>query len=380
MKRRAVEIGESGVGDLGRMVRDGMGAMKNGTSKIRVLIVDDSAIVRKMLSSSLEGESDIEVVGTAPDPYIARNKIIELSPDVLTLDLEMPRMDGLTFLRKIMQFRPLPVIVISSIAGPASHAAFEALQIGAVEVLAKPSGPYSVGTLGTTLAYKIRAAARARLRTSGAPMPAPSAPAPHQRPANGAAKGIIAIGASTGGTEAITQVLMHLPEEVPPVLITQHMPPVFTGYFAERLNKLCPFEVKEATDGDEVVSGRVLIAPGDYHMLLVRQGNSLRVRTDHGPQVCYQRPAVDVMFASVAAVAGKEAVGALLTGMGSDGARGLLKMREAGASTIAQDEESCVVFGMPREAIRLGGAEQVLPLSKIASAILTRAEQRTVRF
>jgi two-component system chemotaxis response regulator CheB len=362
------------------MVRDGVGAMGNGAAKIRVLIVDDSAIVRRMLTSALEAEPDIEVVGTAPDPYVARNKIIELSPDVLTLDLEMPRMDGLTFLRKLMHGRPLPVIVISSIAGPASQAAFEALQIGAVEVLAKPSGPYSVGNLGATLAYKVRAAARARLKIPGALPPVPPVVVPPPRPTNGAAKGLIAIGASTGGTEAITQVLLHLPAEIPPILITQHMPPVFTGYFAERLNKLCPFEVKEASDGDEVVSGRVLIAPGDYHMLLARRGNSLRVRTDQGPQVCYQRPAVDVMFASVADVAGREAVGALLTGMGSDGARGLLKMREAGASTIAQDEESCVVFGMPREAIRLGGAEQVLPLAKIASAIVARAEQRSVRF
>jgi two-component system, chemotaxis family, protein-glutamate methylesterase/glutaminase len=357
-----------------------VGAMTNGTSKIRVLIVDDSAIVRRMLSSALESEPDIEVVGTAPDPFVARNKIIELSPDVMTLDLEMPRMDGLTFLRKLMNARPIPVIVISSIAGPASHAAFEALQIGAVEVLAKPNGPYSVGSLGATLAYKIRAAARARLRVPGALTPVQHEPVPHPRPANGAAKGIIAIGASTGGTEAITQVLMHLPAEIPPILITQHMPPVFTGYFAERLNKICRFEVKEAADGDEVVSGRALIAPGDFHMLLTRRGNSLRIRTDHGPQVCYQRPAVDVMFASIADVAGKEAVAALLTGMGADGARGLLKMREAGASTIAQDEETCVVFGMPREAIRLGGAEQVLPLSKIAGAILARAEQCTARF
>jgi two-component system, chemotaxis family, protein-glutamate methylesterase/glutaminase len=320
------------------------------------------------------------VVGTAPDPYVARTKIIELSPDVLTLDIEMPRMDGLTFLRKLMQARPLPVIVISSIAGPASQAAFEALQIGAVEVLAKPSGPYSVGNLGNTLAYKIRAAARARLKTPGTSLPAPQQAPPPRPPATGSAKGIIAIGASTGGTEAISQVLLHLPAAVPPIVITQHMPPVFTGYFAERLNKLCPFEVKEAQDGDEVIAGRVLIAPGDFHMLLSRRGNSLRVRTDHGPQVCYQRPAVDVMFASVAEVAGKEAVGALLTGMGSDGAHGLLRMRQSGASTIAQDEESCVVFGMPREAIRLGAAEQVLPLSKIASAIMVSAEQRTVRF
>jgi two-component system chemotaxis response regulator CheB len=325
------------------------------------------------------------VVGTAPDPFVARDKVIELKPDVLTLDLEMPRMDGLTFLRKLMHGHPLPVIVISSIAAPSSHVAFEALQIGAVEVLAKPSGPYSVGDLGATLAYKIRAAARARLKTNGHAAASPQAtaapPPPPPRPMNGsAAKGLIAIGASTGGTEAITQVLTRLPAEIPPILITQHMPPVFTGYFAERLNKICPFEVKEAADGDEVVSGRVLIAPGDFHMLLTRHGNGLRIRTDQGPQVCYQRPAVDVMFASIAATVGNQTVAALLTGMGADGARGMLKLREAGASTIAQDEESCVVFGMPREAIRLGGAEQVLPLTKIAAAILARAEQRTVRY
>jgi two-component system, chemotaxis family, protein-glutamate methylesterase/glutaminase len=355
--------------------------------KIRVLLVDDSAIVRKILCSALESESDIEVVGTAPDAYVARDKILALRPDVLTLDIEMPRMDGITFLRKLMHYQPLPVIIISSLGGPACEAAFEALRAGAVEVLAKPSGPYSVGDLRTSLANKIRAAASARsmaripvARIPVTPIPevvplrtTRPAPSPRMNTSHG---GIIAIGASTGGTEALTEILTRLPPEVPPILITQHMPPVFTGYFAARLDKLCPFEVKEAVDGDEVVPGRALIAPGNFHMLLSRTGNTLRVRTDHGPQVCYQRPSVDVMFTSVARVAGPGAVGALLTGMGADGAQGLLRIRKAGGSTIAQNEESCVVFGMPREAIRLDAAERVLSLSQIPAAILRCTAQR----
>ncbi|HEY4045347.1 MAG TPA: chemotaxis response regulator protein-glutamate methylesterase [Acidobacteriaceae bacterium] len=351
--------------------------MNEDRRKIRVLLVDDSAIVRKMLCSALESESDIEVVGTAPDPYVARDKILALRPDVLTLDIEMPRMDGITFLRRLMHYKPLPVIIISSLRGAACEATFEALRAGAVEVLAKPSGPYSVGALRTSLANKIRAAAGARMMTRVLEVSPPNTSGPGPlRQMDTSHGGIIAIGASTGGTEALTEILTHLPPEMPPILITQHMPPVFTGYFAARLDKLCPFEVKEARDGDEVVPGRALIAPGDFHMLLSRTGNSLRVRTDHGPQVCYQRPAVDVMFTSVARVAGPDAVGALLTGMGADGAQGLLRIRKAGGSTIAQNEESCVVFGMPREAIRLDAAERVLSLSQIPNAILRCTAQR----
>lgn len=359
--------------------------------KTRVLIVDDSAIVRKILTEALAAESDLEVVGTAPDPFIARDKIVALQPDVLTLDIEMPRMDGLTFLRKLMRHHPMPVIVISSLGQASCHAALEALRIGAVEVLAKPGGPYSVGDLRLNLASSIRAAAAARVRRiasdapaaattapaasaappkSPAPAPAPvalPAPVPTARPAN-AAK-LIAIGASTGGTEAIREVLMRLPAQSPPIVIAQHIPPVFSMAFAKRLNEICQVEVREAVDGDELRPGLALVAPGDRHMLLVGSGRGYRVAVRDGPRVCWQRPSVDVLFASVAEAAGKDAVGAILTGMGSDGAHGLLRMKQTGARTIAQDEASCVVFGMPREAIRLGAADRVLPLDRIAAAI-----------
>lgn len=335
--------------------------------KIKVLIVDDSALVRRILSDSLADQPDIEVVGTAADPYIARDMILELSPDVLTLDIEMPRMDGLTFLRKLMQHRPMPVIVISSLAQASCHAAMRALEEGAVEALGKPSGPYSVGDLKKTLAERIRAAAKARVRIphpAGAPRAANSA--------IGALKpnSIIAIGASTGGTEAIRMVLETLPENLPGTVITQHIPAGFSKAFSERLNHLCRMEVKEAADGDEVHPGRVLIAPGGLHMVLRRAGSGYRVAVKDGPRVCYQRPSVDVLFRSVADEAGPHAVAALLTGMGSDGATGLSQIRQAGGSTIAQNEETCVVFGMPREAIRMGAAAQVLPLQRVAPEIL----------
>jgi len=332
--------------------------------KIRVLVVDDSAIVRKVLTDALSGEPDLEVVGTAPDPFVARDKVVALQPDVLTLDIEMPRMDGLTFLRRLMHHHPLPVIVISSLGQSSCRQALEALQLGAVEVLAKPSGPYSVGDLRLTLAAKIRAAAAARIR------PAVPAVPPALVPARLRHCGVMAIGASTGGTEAIREVLTRLPASSPGLVITQHIPPVFSHAFAQRLNELCHIEVAEARDGDEVRPGRALIAPGDFHLLLRRVNGGLRVAVKTGPKVCYQRPSVDVLFSSVAEAAGADAVGVLLTGMGSDGAQGLLRMRQAGARTIAQDEATSVVFGMPREAVRLGGAARVLPLGRIAAAML----------
>jgi len=344
------------------------------TRPIRVLIVDDSAIVRKILSEALAGEPDLEVVGSAPDPYVARDKILSLRPDVLTLDIEMPRMDGLTFLKKLMHFHPMPAVVISSLTQPSCRAAVEALELGAVEVLAKPGGPYSVGELRNTLAAKIRAAAVSRVRR---PQPMTDQPV---RPAAAVApparntlssNTIIAIGASTGGTEAIAAVLTKLPASIPGIVIAQHIPPQFSRAFASRLNDLCAFEVKEAEEGDEVRPGRALVAPGDYHMLLRYMGGRYSVNVKTGPRVCYQRPSVDVLFSSVAEAAGNRAVGVLLTGMGADGAQGLLKMRRAGARTIAQDEASCVVFGMPREAILLGAAEQVLALAAVANGILT---------
>jgi two-component system chemotaxis response regulator CheB len=340
---------------------------------IRVLIVDDSAIVRKILTEALAGESDLEVVGSAPDPYVARDKILALRPDVLTLDIEMPRMDGLTFLKKLMHFHPIPVVVISSLTQPSCRIAVEALELGAVEVLAKPGGPYSVGELRHTLAAKIRAAAVSRVRRSQsiddeAVVKKPLAAAPAHSSLSSTT--VIAIGASTGGTEAIVAVLTKLPASSPGVVIAQHIPPQFSRAFANRLNEICPLEVKEAEDGDVVCPGRVLVAPGDFHMLLRNTGGRYSVNVKTGPKVCYQRPSVDVLFSSVSGAIGNRAIGVLLTGMGADGAQGLLKIRNAGGRTIAQDEATCVVFGMPREAILLGAAEQVLPLLQIANGIL----------
>jgi two-component system chemotaxis response regulator CheB len=334
--------------------------------RIRVLIVDDSAIVRKLLSEALSGEPDIEIAGTAPDPYVARDKILSLKPDVLTLDIEMPRMDGLTFLRKLMRFHPMPVVVISSLAQPSCRTAVEALELGAVEVLAKPGGPYSIGDLRQILGAKVRAAAAARLR----PRVETGAPAPPEAATALPPDTVIAIGASTGGTEAIASVLSRLPASTPATLIAQHIPPHFSRAFAQRLNQLCAMEVREAADGEPVRPGVALIAPGDFHLLLRRSGSGYYAAVKTGPRVCYQRPSVDVLFQSVAETAGERAVGALLTGMGSDGAQGLLRMRRSGAHTIAQDESSCVVFGMPREAIALGAAASVVPLNRIPEAIL----------
>jgi two-component system chemotaxis response regulator CheB len=296
---------------------------------------------------------------------------------VLTLDIEMPRMDGLTFLKKLTHFHPLPVVVISSLTQPACRIAIQALESGAVEVLAKPGGPYSVGDLRQTLATKIRAAAVARVPQRSLATPASAAvhtpaAAPSALAMSHAASGlVIAIGASTGGTEAIASVMMRLPASCPGVVIAQHIPPGFSRAFAARLNETCALKVKEAEDGDELQSGIALVAPGDLHMLLRKSARGYFVTIKTGPRVSYQRPSVDVLFSSVAEAAGASAIGVLLTGMGSDGAQGLLAMRRAGARTFAQDEASCVVFGMPREAIALGAVERVLPLSRIPEAILT---------
>jgi two-component system chemotaxis response regulator CheB len=310
---------------------------------------------------------------------VARDKILALSPDVLTLDIEMPRMDGLTFLKKLMHFHPLPAIIISSLAQPSCLAAIQALEFGAVEVLAKPGGPYSVGELRHNLAQKVRAAAAARIRrpepasvasetklTEPARLTAPMLPAGT----------VLAIGASTGGTEAIAHVLSRLPQSCPGIVITQHIPAQFSRAFAKRLNDLCAMDVKEAEDGDTLRAGLALIAPGDFHMLLRDGGGRYYVSVKTGPRVCYQRPSVDVLFSSVADAARADAVGVLLTGMGNDGARGLLKMRQAGARTIAQNEATCVVYGMPREAVELGAAAQVLPLPAIAEAMLAARSRR----
>jgi two-component system chemotaxis response regulator CheB len=337
--------------------------------KIRVMVVDDSAIVRKILSETIALESDMEVVATAPDPYVARDKILALKPDVLTLDIEMPRMDGLTFLKKLMKFHPMPVIIISSLTKASCDVSLEALASGAVEAMEKPGGPYSIGELREGLAQKIRAAAGARVAR---PAPSVVVPPPRVSQALTAMQNdmVIAIGASTGGTEAIHNVLTQLPGNIPGIVITQHIPKHFSTSFAKRLDGACAFEVKEAEDGDEVRPGRALLAPGDFHMTLRSGARGYYVQVQDGPKICYQRPAVDIMFASVANAARSHAIGVLLTGMGADGAQGMLSMRNAGARTIAQDEQSCVVYGMPREAVRLNAVDQVLPLSSIPAAIV----------
>jgi len=344
------------------------------SQKIRVLIVDDSAIVRKIFTEELSKEPDIEVVATAPDPYVARDKIVLLKPDVVTLDIEMPRMDGLTFLKKLMRYYPLPVIVVSSLTPKGSKMALEALEEGAVEVLSKPGGAYSVGDMSVQLKERIRAAARVKmLRTS----PSDITRAPVKMMTNGLSETtqkIIAIGASTGGTEALKEVLVPMPANAPGILVVQHMPAHFTTAFAERLNGLCSVQVREARDGDSVISGQALIAPGNFHMLLRRSGARYYVAVKEGPFVHHQRPSVDVLFNSVAQYAGKNAVGVILTGMGADGAQGLLKMKQAGARTVAQDEESCVVFGMPKEAIKAGAVDRIVPLSQICQEVIRQIE------
>ncbi len=340
--------------------------------KIRVLVVDDSAVVRKVFTEELTREGDIEVVGTAPDPYVARDKIVQLKPDVVTLDIEMPRMDGITFLRKLMRYFPLPVIIVSSLTEAGGELAMEAMDIGAAEVICKPGEAYSVGDMSVQLAEKIRAAARIDVKNIKRTV-VPARRSSVKSPALSLAKTtnkIIAIGSSTGGTEALKAVLPLLPPTSPGVLVVQHMPPHFTTQFAARLDQLCQIRVKEAKDGDSVVPGTCLLAPGNFHMVMRRSGARYYVNVKTGPLVCHQRPAVDVMFNSVAAYGGKNAVGVILTGMGKDGAAGMLKMKEAGAKNIAQDEKSCVVFGMPKEAIAAGGVDEIVPLDKITDKIL----------
>ncbi len=339
--------------------------------KIRVLVVDDSAVVRKVFSEELTREGDIEVVGTAPDPYVARDKIVQLQPDVVTLDIEMPRMDGITFLRKLMKYFPLPVIIVSSLTKAGGAIAMEAMDIGAVEVICKPGSAYSVGDMSVQLAEKIRAAARIDVKTMLANAAArPQTLKKRTLAITKTTNKIIAIGSSTGGTEALKQVLPLLPASSPGVLVVQHMPPHFTTQFADRLNDLCQIRVREAKDGDSIIPGTCLLAPGNFHMVLRRSGARYFVNVKTGPLVCHQRPAADVLFNSVAAYAGKNAVGVILTGMGRDGATGMLKMKEAGAMNVAQDEKSCVVFGMPKEAIAAGGVDKVVPLEQITETVI----------
>ena len=343
----------------------------------KVLIVDDSAIVRKILTQELGRQDGIEIIGTAPDPYIARDKILRLEPDVLVLDVEMPRMDGITFLKKIMAHRPMPVIIFSSLTPKGSKTAVEALSAGAVDVIGKPGQSYTVGDACQALTQTIRSVSRHSTAYRACSTPTASEPVTPIERSNmiETTHKILAIGASTGGVQALTCVLSALPANAPGTLVVQHMPALFTKSFAERLNTECAVHVKEAEDGDRVLPGHVLIAPGGYHMLLQRSGANYCVAVKDGPAVCRQKPSVEVMFNSVAKFAGANAVGAILTGMGDDGAEGLLAMRSAGAHTLAQDEETCVVFGMPKEAIKKGGAEVVLPLPKIAAALIQYAQQ-----
>jgi len=346
------------------------------SNPIKVLVVDDSAIVRKIFAQELSRHDDIEVIGTAPDPYVARDKIVRLKPDVVTLDIEMPRMDGLSFLRKLMKYHPIPTIIVSSLTPKNSEMALEAMEYGAVEVLAKPGGAYSVGDMSIQLAEKIRAAAQARVscaissRNTSPPGVRDSIRESFARSLKRTTHKVVAMGASTGGTEALKAVLTELPSNSPGVVVVQHMPPRFTTAFANRLNELCQIEVREAKDGDTVLPGLALIAPGNYHMLLRRSGARYYVEIKGGPLVCHQRPSVDVLFHSAAQYAGANALGVIMTGMGRDGAKGLRQMRISGAHTVAQDESSCVVFGMPKEAIREGGAEHVVPLNEIAHTLL----------
>lgn len=340
-------------------------------NKIKVLVVDDSAIVRKIFADELSRFKDIEVVGTAPDPYVARDKILLLKPQVITLDIEMPRMDGLTFLRKLMTHYPLPVIIVSSLTPKGGKLAMEAVESGAVDVIAKPGSAYTVGDMSGQLAEKIRAAALVRVakRSQGQPL----RPEPETVPIRALAQTtnkVIAIGASTGGTEALKAVLTKMPPNSPGILVVQHMPANFTTAFADRLNGMCSIAVSEARNGDTVVPGKALIAPGNFHMIMRRSGARYYVEVKDGPMVHHQRPAVDVLFKSVARFAGPNAVGVILTGMGADGAEGMLEMKNAGASNIAQDEHSCVVFGMPKEAIKLGGVDKVVPLDQVSGEIL----------
>jgi two-component system, chemotaxis family, protein-glutamate methylesterase/glutaminase len=338
---------------------------------IRVLIVDDSAVVRQVLSKELSKTRDIEVVGTATDPYVARDKIVQLKPDVLTLDIEMPRMDGLTFLGKLMKHFPMPVVVVSSVTPQGSDMALRALELGAIDVVSKSGSSYDVADIGKNLAQKIRIAATAQVHKISAPATAMQAkPLNDQGAMLRTTHKVLAIGASTGGTEAIREVITKLPVSTPGTVICQHMPERFTAAFAERLNGLSAMEVREAKQNDYLAPGLALLAPGNHHMILRRSGARYFVEVKDGPPVHHQRPSVDVLFHSVARTAGRNAVGTILTGMGADGAAGLLAMRQAGAHTLGQDEKSCVVFGMPKEAQKVGAVETILPLQKMAQGLI----------
>ena len=350
--------------------------------KIRVLVVDDSASVRQALKDILDADPEIEVMATAGDPWAAAERMRQEIPDVITLDVEMPRMDGLSFLDKLMKQHPIPVVICSSLASAGSATALSALERGAIEIIEKPRNatPREWKESSIRICDAVRAAARSRRppRRSGATRPPAARSTPAVLPA---ARGamiettdkVVAIGASTGGTEALLAILRELPVDAPGIVIVQHMPEKFTAQFAARLDSLCAITVKQASTGDSVLRGQALIAPGNHHLLLKRSGARYYVEISSGPLVNRHRPSVDVLFSSTARYAGSNAVGVILTGMGDDGARGMLEMHNAGAHTVAQDEASCVVFGMPAEAIKRGGVDRILALDQIAPAVVTRA-------
>ena len=341
---------------------------------IRVLVVDDSALIRGVMTEILNEDPEIEVVGAAPDPYAARDKIKSLNPDVLTLDVEMPKMDGLTFLQKVMAARPMPVVMVSSLTEQGAATTMQALESGAVDFVTKPTVDIQHGLedLAQQIRGKVKIAAQAvvKKRTPPADCSERIKALAAQSAMIKTTDSIIAIGSSTGGTEALRELLEVLPPNTPPILMTQHMPEHFTKTFANRLAELCQIHVKEAQEGDSVISGQALLAPGNYHMELRRSGAKYYVTLNQEPPVNRHRPAVDPMLQSVAKYAGANSVGVILTGMGNDGAAGMLEMKKAGAFNLAQDEKSCVVFGMPKEAIKAGGVDKILPLSEIPPAIL----------
>lgn len=340
--------------------------------KTKVLIVDDSALIRSVMSEIVNSQPDLEVVATAPDPLVARELIKKHNPDVLTLDVEMPKMDGLDFLEKLMRLRPMPVLMVSSLTERGSEITMRALELGAVDFVTKPKISIQTGMreYADMIADKIRAAARARIAPRPRTAPAPSAPLSALRSPLISSEKLIIIGASTGGTEAIREFLMQMPSDCPGILIAQHMPEGFTSSFAKRLDSLCRISVIESAGNERVLPGHAYIAPGHSHLMLVRSGANYMTRIEQSPPVNRHRPSVDVLFRSAAQAAGKNAVGVILTGMGKDGAAGMLDMRQAGAHNFAQDEASCVVFGMPREAIALGAAHEVGPLQALPRMVL----------
>lgn len=348
--------------------------------KIRVLIVDDSAVIRKLLEKIFTSSPDIEVVGTASDPYIARDKLVALKPDVMTLDVEMPRMDGISFLEKVMRHFPTRTIIFSSLAKTGSETYLRALEAGAIEIMEKPSidVSQSLESLSQTIIEKVKVVAKARIHplkkfTSSHD---PSVQRSTSKSLARTTHQLIAVASSTGGTEALKVLLRGMPADIPGTLIVQHMPSGFTKSFAENLNNLFPFEVKEAVDGDQVVPGRVLIAPGNFHMEITRSGAFYYVKLHQDVPVHSVRPAADCLMKSVAKYVGKNALGVVLTGMGKDGAEGLLEMKKAGAYTVVQNEETCVVYGMPAAAVALGAADKILPLDKIAGDLLAHVSAR----